>query len=89
MAKEKSILTPHQKKVLEIISKGKGYSFKELLMKAKAKFDWDISLIELGARSLEASKLTDYPRMLKKIDHKEWKDFFLNEAKKLKKEIFQ
>ena len=58
-------------------------------MQAKAKFDWDISLIELGARFIEASKLTDYPRMIKKIDHREWQIFFLKEAKKLKKEIFK
>jgi len=89
MAKEKSILTPHQKKVLEIISKGKGYSFKELLMKAKAKFDWDITALELGTRLMEASKLTDYPRMLKKINHHEWKRFFIQEAKKLEKEVFR
>lgn len=58
-------------------------------MQAKAKFDWDISLIELGARFMEASKLTDYPRMLKEINHKEWQNFFLEEAKKLKKKIFK
>ena len=85
------VLKPRARDFIDIyfIIKEKGYDFKELLMQAKAKFDWDISLIELGARFLEASKLTDYPRMLKKIDHKEWKDFFLNEAKKLEKEVFR
>lgn len=85
------VLKPRARDFIDIyfIIKEKKYSFEELLMQAKAKFDWDISLIELGARFIEASKLTDYPRMLKKIDHKEWQDFFLEEARKLKKEIFK
>lgn len=65
----------------------RGYNFKDLLINAKAKFDWDITAIELGTRLLEAAKQTDYPRMVKEIDHKEWRDFFVNEAVKLKGEI--
>lgn len=85
------VMKPRARDFIDIyfIIKEKGYGFEELLMQAKAKFDWDISLIDLGARFMEASKLADYPRMNKKIDHKEWQDFFLNEAKKLKKEIFK
>ncbi|TSC95511.1 MAG: hypothetical protein CEN88_463, partial [Candidatus Berkelbacteria bacterium Licking1014_2] len=30
----------------------------------------------------------DYPKMIKKIDHRQWQEFFLKEAMKLKKEIF-
>jgi len=70
------------------IIKKEHYDFKELLMKAKAKFDWHITAIELGTRLFEASKLSDYPRMLKKINHQEWKDFFTKESQKLKSEIF-
>ena len=58
-------------------------------MHAKAKFDWHIDPIQLGSRLLEAKDLTDYPRMLKKIDNQEWKEFFIEEARKLKKEIFK
>jgi len=85
------ILQPRARDFIDIyfILKEKNYDFYALLMKAKAKFDWDITTLELGTRLMEASKLTDYPRMLKKIDHKEWKGFFINEAKKLKKEIFK
>jgi len=71
------------------IIKEKNYNFYDLLIKAKAKFDWDIDPIQLGSRLLTAKELKDYPRMLKKINHQEWKNFFLNEAKKLKKEIFK
>lgn len=59
------------------------------MMKAKAKFDWHIDPIQLGSRLLMAAEMTDYPRMLKEIDHREWKNFFVKEAKKLKKEIFE
>jgi len=70
------------------IIKEKGYILYKLLMDAKAKFDWDINPIELGSRLLEATKVSDYPRMLKKVNHNQWKRFFVEEAKKLKKEIF-
>ena len=85
------VLKPRARDFIDIyfIIKEKGWNFEKLLMDAKAKFDWHISLIELGARFIEASKLTDYPRMLKRIDHKEWKQFFIDEARKLKKDIFK
>ena len=67
----------------------KGYRFRDLLMQAKVKFDWHIDAIQLGSRLLEATEVADYPRMLKKIDHQEWKQFFVEEARKLKKEIFE
>ncbi|MBI3589727.1 MAG: nucleotidyl transferase AbiEii/AbiGii toxin family protein [Candidatus Liptonbacteria bacterium] len=65
------------------------YDFEKLILDAKAKFDWDISAIELGARFSEAAKSSDFPRMLKKIDHAEWKNFFVDEARKLKSKIFK
>jgi hypothetical protein len=85
------VMKPRARDFIDIyfIVKEKKYDFYDLLMKAKAKFDWDITAIELGTRLMEAAKLTDYPRMIKKIDHREWKEFFVNEAKKLKKEIFK
>jgi len=54
----------------------------------KAKFDWHIDPIQLGTQLIKAVEVKDYPRMIKKIDHQEWKRFFVEEAQKLKKEIF-
>jgi predicted nucleotidyltransferase component of viral defense system len=67
----------------------KGYTFEKLLIEAKAKFDWHIDPIQLGAQLIKAIEVKDYPRMLKKINHNEWKNFFIQEAKKLEKEIFK
>lgn len=85
------VVRPRARDFIDIffIIKEKKYGFEELLMQAKAKFDWDISLMELGARFIEGSKMTDFPRMVKPIDHQEWQNFFIEEAKKLRKDIFE
>jgi predicted nucleotidyltransferase component of viral defense system len=71
------------------IIKEKKYSFNELLKKAKIKFDWHIDPLQLGSRLFLATEVKDFPRMLKKIKDEEWQKFFINEAKKLKKQIFE
>lgn len=65
------------------------YLIPDLVLQAKVKFDWHISAMELGARMRDAQSLTDFPRMIKPIDHNEWKNFFVSEAAKLKKDIFE
>lgn len=69
--------------------KEKGYTFQDLLMQAKAKFDWNIDPVQLGSRLLAAKEVKDFPRMLKEISHQEWGDFFVREAKRLKSAIFE
>lgn len=71
------------------IIKEKIFSFNELLKEAKIKFDWHIDPLQLGSRLFLAAEVKDYPRMLKKINHQEWRDFFVNEAKKLKNQILE
>lgn len=71
------------------IIKEKGYSFYDLFIQAKAKFDWPIDPIQFGRHLLEASGTSDYPRMLKPIKHEEWKQFFVEETAKFKKKIFE
>ena len=68
--------------------KEKKYNFRDLILQAKAKFDWHIDYIEFGSQLLRAQEVKDYPKMIKKIDHRQWQEFFLKEAMKLKKEIF-
>ena len=50
---------------------------------------WDISAVELGTRLRDAATTTDFPRMLKPIEPREWQEFFVQEAAKLKSEIFE
>lgn len=69
--------------------KEKGYSLGDLLMKAKAKFDWHIDSLQLGTQLLRAKETKDFPIMLKKINHQEWQSFFVKEAKKLEKDVFK
>lgn len=69
--------------------KEKDYDLKDLIMKAKAKFDWHIDPLQLGYRLLQSNMVKDFPIMLKKINHNEWQDFFVREAKKLEKDIFK
>lgn len=65
------------------------YSLKELIKLAKVKFDWHIDSIPLARRFLEVISFADYPKMLVSFDPKTMQDFFLNEARKLKKNIFK
>lgn len=71
-----------------IIKKMK-YDFRDLLMKAKIKFDWHIDSLQLGSRLLLAAEVKDYPKMIKKINHQEWRDFFIKQAKSLKKDVLK
>lgn len=84
-------MNPRARDFIDIyfIVKEKGYDFHNLLMQAKAKFDWHIDPIQLGSRLFQAKEAKDFPRMIKKIDHQEWQGFFLQEAKKLKREIME
>ena len=65
------------------------YDLSHLIIFAKTKFDWHIDPVQLGSRFMTASEQSDYPRMIEKINHQDWKGFFVEEARKLKKEIFK
>ncbi len=85
------VMKPRARDYIDLffILRQENFKFNDLLLQAKAKFDWDITALELGARFMEAAETSDYPKMRKKIDHREWKNFFLNEARKLKSQIFE
>lgn len=58
-----------------------------LIKLAKAKFDWHIDPLQLGMQFVKATDAKDMPRMIKKMAPSVWQNFFLAEAKKLKKDI--
>ncbi len=66
-----------------------GYTISDLIMKAKAKFDWHIDPIQLGTQFIKAEEASDYPRMIIEIDPKAWQLFFFEEAKKLKEDVLE
>jgi hypothetical protein len=72
-----------------ILKKYPKVDFKDLLKKARVKFDWHIDYINLGTQLLKVKILKDYPIMLKDFDYGEVEDFFLQEAGKLKEQIFK
>ena len=63
-------------------------AFNKAFKMARSKFDWQIDPLQLGAQLFKAKDLKDLPRMLHKIDHKQWRNFFLQQAKSLTKDIF-
>ena len=65
------------------------YTIKELIKKARIKFDTHIDFLQLGKQFIKSQTVADYPRMITKIKSKEWQEFFISEAKKLKKNILE
>lgn len=74
---------------LYFICKEKNFSIDNLVREAKTKFDWHIDPIQLGTQFIKSNEVKDYPKMIKKIPNEEWRNFFMNEAKKLKKKIIE
>lgn len=72
---------------LYFICKQKGYAINDLVKKAKKKFDWHIDPIQLGTQFIKAADVLDMPRMIVDLSATEWRDFFFEEAKKLKDDI--
>lgn len=71
-----------------ILKKEKGWTFSDLLKKARAKFDVYIDPIQIGSQLMRVTEIKDYPRVIRKLKDKEWQNYFLEEAKKLKPSIF-
>ena len=74
---------------LYFILKKADWTVKDLVSKAKIKFDWHVDPLQLGSQFNQAAKLKDYPRMIKKISHKNWQDFFIKKARLLATDILK
>jgi len=59
----------------------------ELIKRAASKFEWHIDPINLGVSFLKAGELKDYPKLLIKLEPKEWIEFFNDKALSLKNDI--
>lgn len=74
---------------LFFICREKQFTIKELTSLARAKFDQPLDSLQLGSQFVKAVEAKDYPRMVVKIPDREWQEFFLEEAKKLKGDILK
>lgn len=74
---------------LYLIIKTKGWKFRDLMQKAHAKFDSPIDPIQMGQQLLKVTELLDLPTMIIELPEKEWQDFWIQEAKNLKKEALE
>lgn len=72
-----------------ILKTDKNISFEKLIKMAKVKFDWHIDPIQLGTQLLKAKEIKDIPRMIKKLNHQDWRDFFAAKARSLSDSIFK
>lgn len=64
-----------------------GFSIADLTAKARIKFDWRIDPLQLGTQFLKAREASDLPRMITPLMNDEWRNFFIEEAKKLKTDV--
>lgn len=73
---------------LYMIIQQKNYKLADIIKNARIKFDTVIDPIKLGSQFMRATEVSDYPKLLSKIKDKDWQNYFLAEAKKLSKDIF-
>lgn len=72
-----------------ILRQKKDWTFEELIKKSFEKFEMKADSLQIGENLLEVKNLADMPQMLKKIDLSKVQNFFLEELKKLKTEIWE
>ncbi|MCG2691955.1 hypothetical protein L6272_03960 [Microgenomates group bacterium] len=65
------------------------WRFRDLTKNAQEKFEIVVDPLQLGENLLLVRQLADLPIMLKKVDLKKVREFFVAEAKKLKTEILR
>jgi len=76
---------------LYFIMKNSDFELKKLILDAKAKFDWDIDRLTLVSQLLRVKEIEvlETPKLLAPFNKKQMDDFFVNEADKLHKGIFE
>lgn len=69
---------------LYLIIKTYKYHWQEIERLARIKFDTHIDPIQLGTQLVKAEEIMDLPKMLIKISNVEWRNYFIEQAKRLK-----
>lgn len=87
-------MMPRQRDYVDLYSifmlSGKDYTLRQLILDAKAKFDWDIDRVNLANQFIRVKdiKEKELPKMLVPFERRKMEDFYLKLAKSLEKEIF-
>ncbi len=76
---------------LYFIMKSGNFKLNQLIVDAKAKFDWDIDRLTLVSQLLRVNeiKILEIPKILKPFDKKVMVNFFIEEASKLSSSILK
>jgi len=76
---------------LYFIMKNSNFELKKLILDAKAKFDWDIDKLSLASQLLRVREtgVLETPKLLIPFNKKKMDTFFIDEADKLRKGIFE
>lgn len=72
-----------------ILEEKKDWRFRELTQKGQEKFEIVVDPLQLGENLMQVSSLQDMPIMMKEVDMKKVRRFFLTEAKNLREEILK
>lgn len=78
---------PRSRDFIDLYVIHKTYKFEtiDLMKKARQKFDYFTDPLQLAGKFLLVKEVSDLPKMRIQIKDSEWREFFINEAKKLKK----
>ena len=74
---------------LYCIIKQENFTISDLISQARLKFDFAIDPLQLGTQFMKSEGVNDVPRLIQNIRPEEWREFFREEAKKLKPEILK
>lgn len=72
-----------------ILRQNKHWRFEELVKRGQEKFEIIVDPLQLGDNLLQVRRLTDMPIMLKTVDIKQVKNYFTDQAKKLRQRILR
>ena len=72
-----------------ILREDKTLTLPHLLKNARAKFDSQIDPLQWGTQLMKAQDISDLPRLIRPLEQKTWREFFIAQAKSQSKNIFQ
>ncbi|MBD3366360.1 hypothetical protein GF360_03425 [candidate division WWE3 bacterium] len=74
---------------LYMIQEKENFDMELLISRARAKFDWHVDPLKLGAQFMLAKETKDEPVLVKDLKRENWEDYFIEAAKSLESEIFE